>query len=134
MSSGSASAGLDGSRWVVAPGILMGLHPVRPLLIFPMLSYSASIPAQPGSGLDTIHALKLTLVIVLKLPRGVYVQVIPDYRQPLNGSLTPFFNTEFVVGWQHSSGIVAVDLRYRREFVSSTGVIDRGGIGVTLFF
>jgi hypothetical protein len=70
---------------------------------------------------------------LLKLPQGFYVQVIPDYTQPLNGDRTPFFNTEFVVGWQRP-GLLSVDLRYRREFVSDNGVIDRAGAGVTFFF
>jgi hypothetical protein len=133
MPAGSGTAGLGGSRWVVAPGLLVGLHPLRPLLLFPIVSYSASIPGEPDSGLDTIHAIKVLLYIVLKLPLGFYLQVIPDYLQPLNGDLTPFFNTEFVAGWQRP-GLISVDVRYRREFVAGNGMIDRAGASVTFFF
>jgi hypothetical protein len=133
MPTGSVDAGLGSGRWNVAPGMLVGLHLVGPLLMFGILAYSASIPGDPASTEDIIHSLKVTLFLVLKLPRAFYVQVIPDLLQNLNGERSTFFTTEFVFGWQWENTL-AIDMRYRREFVSDVGGIDRAAVALTLFF
>jgi hypothetical protein len=132
MPTGNPNYYLGSGDWVLAPGVIWGLFAAQWLQIYPILSYSATIPGVPDTGREIKHALTLQAYFVFRLPAKVFFQVIPYYTQVLSPSTDALFNTEFALGWQKNKH--GLSARYLRQFVGDEGIIDQVRISYMYFF
>jgi hypothetical protein len=128
--SGAEEYYLGSGNWTLAPGLLFEFTATKWLGIYPILSYSATFPLAGGDPL--VQSISVQTYFVFRIPKHLFVQIIPDYAQVFSPDAEGTFNTEFILGWQpNKSGL---QLRYLRQFVGDNGTIDQVRVAYNYFF
>ena len=101
----------------MAPGLAWGVALAKWFILFPILSYSAALPDETGTGRDTLHSITAQVYGVFKLPQNLFIQLVPGFGMEVSPSVDVNFNTEFVLGWQPNHH--GLKLSYLRQFTPS---------------
>lgn len=80
---GKFEHGLGSGRWIISPGITVGLMAAEWIQFFPILSYqyaSKSVRDNPPVGDEAVHGMSLQVLMPIVISDKFFIQVTPSYK------------------------------------------------------